>query len=136
MTAEYAKPLPLRTEENAPYINGLKEKQVRLQRCGGCGRFRYPPSQFCPSCLSDEAEWQGVSGRGTVYSFIIVHQLYHPSFREDIPYSVAVVELDEGPRLTANIVGCANDDLRIGMPVQADFFQAAPDAVILKFRPA
>ncbi len=136
MTSEYAKPLPYRSEENANYLDGLNERQIRLQACGGCGRFRYPPSQFCPYCLSEAAEWKAVSGRGTVYSFIVVHQLYHPGFKDDIPYPVAIVELEEGPRLTANIVGCSNEDLRVGLAVRPEFVQATADVTILKFRPA
>jgi len=126
----------LPTEENKTYLEGLKQKQIRLQKCTGCGRFRYPPAQFCPACLSENASWAPACGRGTVFSFIIVHQLYHPGFRDDLPYNVAIVALDEGPRITANITGCRNEDVRVGMLVVADFFEATPEATILKFRPA
>lgn len=136
MTAEYRKPLPLPTDENKDYLEGLRAGQVRVQKCSGCGRFRYPPAQFCPTCLSDMGSWEQLSGRGTIYSYIVLHQLYHPGFRYDLPYNVAVVELNEGPRITTNIVGCRNEDLRIGMAVVAEFFEATPDATILKFRPA
>jgi uncharacterized OB-fold protein len=136
MTTEYRKPLPLRSEENAPYLDGLKRRALLLQRCGVCSKYRYPPSMHCPSCLSDESASVESSGRGFVYSFIILHQPYHPGFREDLPYNVAVVELEEGPRVVTNITGCANEGVRIGMPVTADYFDATPDCTILKFRPA
>lgn len=136
MRAEYRKPLPLPTEENETYLEGLKQKQIRLQKCTGCGRSRYPPARFCPACLSEKASWEPACGRGTVFSFIIVHQLYHPGFGDDLPYNVAIVALEEGPRITTNISGCRNEDVRIGMPVVADYFEATPEATILKFRPA
>ncbi|HXH21006.1 MAG TPA: Zn-ribbon domain-containing OB-fold protein [Dehalococcoidia bacterium] len=136
MTVEYPKPLPQLTDDNGPYLEGLRERELRLQRCGACGRYRYPPARFCPHCLSEEASWEVASGRGTLYSFIVVHQLYHPGFRDDIPYNVAIVELDEGPRITSNVVGCENRDLKIGMRLVAEYFDATPEATILKFRPA
>ena len=135
MTTEYRKPLPLRIEENAPYLDGLKRRKLLLQRCRDCVSFRYPPSMHCPNCLSDASEWVPAVGRGSVYSFIILHQPYHPGFRDDLPYNVAVVELDEGPRVVTNIVGCANEDISIGMAVTAQFFDATEEATILKFRP-
>ncbi len=136
MTTEYAKPLPQPTDDNGPYLEGLQARELRLQKCGGCNRYRYPAARFCPYCLSDEAVWEKVSGAGTVYSFIIVHQLYHPGFRDDIPYNVAVVQLNEGPRVTSNIIGCANSDVKIGMKVTAEFVAVTPEASLLKFRPA
>jgi uncharacterized protein len=135
MTAEYLKPLPLPTDENMPFLEGLKEGKVRVQQCSNCSAHRYPAAQFCPHCLSQETEWKEASGRGTIYSFIIIHQLYHPGFRDDLPYNVAVVEFEEGPRIVTNVVGCANEDLRIGMAVTAEIVQATPEAAILKFRP-
>jgi uncharacterized OB-fold protein len=136
VTTEYAKPLPQPTDDNGPFLEGLQAGELRLQHCGGCGRYRYPPSRYCPSCLSDNSAWEKASGKGTVYSFIVVHQLYHPGFRDDIPYNVAVVQLDEGPRVTSNITGCANSNVKIGMPVVATFVAVTPEASILKFRPA
>jgi uncharacterized OB-fold protein len=134
-TAEYQKPLPRRTEENAPFLDGLKAGEIRLQHCGGCGRCRYPAARYCPSCLSDRVEWRRASGAGRLYSYIVVHQLYDRAFKDDLPYNVAVVELDEGPRIVTNIVGCANEDLRIGMAVRAEFVPATPEITLLKFRP-
>jgi uncharacterized OB-fold protein len=134
-TSEYPKPLPAPTEENGPYIEGLAAHELRIQRCAACRQYRYPAAMFCPNCLSDEAAWETVSGRGTIYSFIIIHQLYHPGFKEDLPYSVAVVELEEGPRVTANVVGCPNEMLKIGMPVEPDFLDAGDGAVVMRFRP-
>lgn len=135
-STEYQKPLPSKTDENARYWESAQQHALELQRCGGCGRFRYPSAPFCPNCLSPEAEWQPISGKAAVYSFIIVHQRYDPSFADDLPYNVAIVELDEGPRLVTNIVGCRNEDIRVGMPLTITYEDVTEEFTLPKFRPA
>ena len=132
----YEKPLPVKTEENAPYWDSAKAHALELQCCDNCGRFRYPVAPFCPNCLSEEVSWKPVSGKATVYSFIIVHQRYDPSFADDLPYNVAVVELEEGPRLVTNIVGIANDQIRVGMPLSVRYEDITEEFTLPKFRPA
>jgi uncharacterized OB-fold protein len=132
----YEKPLPVKTEENAPYWDSARAHALELQCCGNCGRFRYPVAPFCPHCLSEEATWKPVSGKATVYSFIIVHQRYDPSFAEDLPYNVTVVELEEGPRLVTNLVGIANDQIRVGMPLTITYEDITEEYTLPKFRPA
>jgi uncharacterized OB-fold protein len=134
MSVQPAKPVPLRTGDNAPFLDGLMQSRVLLPRCGRCSRFHYPAARFCPHCLSEERVWTAVTGRGRIYSFIIVHQVYQAAFEADVPYNVAVVELDEGPRLTTNIVGCANHEIRVGMRVEPEFVRLSEDATLLKFR--
>src|SRR5581483_890442 len=103
------KPLPAITEDGAPWWDGCRQGELRAQRCGACGHLRWPPSVLCPACLAEGGEWVRLSGRGTVWSFIVVHRPQHPAFFGDVPYNVAVVELEEGPRLHANVVECANE---------------------------
>ena len=134
MTPERAKPLPLRTPETAPFLDALREGRVLLQQCMHCDRLRYPPTRACPNCLSEERSWKPVSGRGHIYSFIIVHQLYQPAFEADLPYNVAIVQFDEGPRITSNIVGCENHEIRIGLSVEPEFVRASDEVTLLKFR--
>ncbi len=134
-TTEYAKPLPVRDPENTPYWDSLKAHRMRLQRCEA-GHFRYPVNPVCPDCLSTQSTWEPVSGRGTVYSFVIVHQVYDPSFKGETPYNVAVVELDEGPRLLTNIVGIAHDHVSIGMPVRVVYEDVTDDFTLAKFESA
>lgn len=134
-TAEYTKPLPLRDAENAPYYDALQRHELRLQRCEN-GHHRFPVSPVCPDCLSPAFTWEPVSGRGTVYSFVIVHQLYDPGFKEDLPYNVAVVELDEGPRLVSTITGCANDDVQVAMRVRVRYEDINPEFTLAKFEPS
>lgn len=134
--AAYSKPLPAITEENRPYWESAKAHRLALPRCGACGRFRFPPTSHCPNCLSAETAWQAVSGRGTVYSFVVMHQVYDSAFKDDVPYNVAAVELDEGPRLYTNLVGIANAAIRVGMPVRVVYDDVTEAVTLVKFRPA
>lgn len=132
----YEKPLPIKTADNAPYWESAQRHALELPRCRQCGKFRYPPGPYCPNCLSSETDWQAISGRGSIYSFIVVHQRYDPSFVDDLPYNVAVVALEEGPRLVTNIVGIANEALEIGMPVEVTYDDVTDEFTLPKFRPA
>ena len=132
----YAKPLPRITADNARFFEGLKASELRLQRCTDCGRFHYPPGPVCPDCFSDVVEWTKTGGRGTVSSWVVVHKAWFPAFEADIPYNVVQVELEEGPRLTANVIDVAPDALEIGMKVEAVFDRVTKDQTLLRFRPA
>ncbi len=82
------------------------------------------------------SEWAAVTGRGKVYSFVIFHRAYHPGFAGELPYAVACIELEEGPRLLSNIVGIAPEKVRCDMPVEVVFEEITPDISLPKFRPA
>jgi hypothetical protein len=134
--SDYKKPLPRVDEECSGYWEALVRHELVVQRCGDCGTRRFPPRAVCPACLSSATQWQRASGHGVVYSFTVVHQNQAPGFREAVPYVLAVVELEEGLRLTTNVVGCAPEDVRVGMPVVIEFDDATPDVTLAKFRPA
>ena len=129
------KPLPRPSEDSAPYWEAAHRGELRMQRCGECGHVRFPPSLLCPCCLSETAAWVALSGRGTVFSWIVVHQSQHPAFNADTPYNVTIVELEEGPRLHTNLIGCRNDEIRIGMPVEVVFEKINDEVTLPKFRP-
>ena len=129
------KPLPRPTEDSAPFWEAAHKGELRMQRCGDCGHIRFPPALLCARCLSERAEWVLLSGRGTVFSWIVVPQSQHPAFNTDVPYNVAIIELEEGPRLHTNIVDCANDRIYIGMPVEVTFERVNDDTALVKFRP-
>ena len=129
------KPLPAVTEDGAPYWAAAREGRLELQRCSACKHWRFPPSVVCPKCLAFEHEWAPVSGRAVIYSFIVVHRPQHPGFAKDVPYNVALVELEEGPRMHTNVVECANEALRIGMPVEVVFEKVDDEITLPKFRP-
>jgi uncharacterized OB-fold protein len=132
---EYRKPIPRPSETTRPYWEGAKAHEFRLQRCRDCGQYIFYPRRFCPDCLSDSLEWVRASGRGRIYTYTIVRRPGQSSFREDAPYILAIVELEEGPRLTTNIVEAGLDEVHIGMPVEAVFDDVTPEATIVKFRP-
>ena len=106
-----------------------------VQKCDGCGTLRFPPHEICTSCLGTRAKWVPVSGRGEVYSFNIMHQVYHPGFASEVPYAVVVVKLKEGVKFVSNLVGVKPHDIRCGMSVEVTFEKLSDDVFLPKFRP-
>ena len=131
-----AKPLPRLTPDSQPFWDALRARELRLPYCAACGRPHLPPGPVCPFCFADQVEWRTASGRGTVSSWTVVHKAWFPAFAADIPYNVVQVELEEGPRLTARVVGLPNDRLRVGLPVVIDFDEAREGVTLPRFRPA
>jgi uncharacterized OB-fold protein len=107
-----------------------------LQHCGACGRWMWPVKSRCIDCLSDNVRWEPATGRGTLYSFTLVHQLVHPGFKGEMPYVLALVDLEEGVRVHTSIVGVANEDLHIEMPVSVVFVPASGEIAVPMFEPA
>ncbi len=132
--SEYTKPLPRPTATSRPFWEAAKRHELMLQRCGACNAFIYYPRDRCPHCLSDRLEWQRVSGRGMLYSYTIVRRASTRSFA-DQPYVLAIVELEEGPRMTTNLEATP-DQIKIGMPVTVHFDDVTPEQTLVKFRPA
>ncbi len=132
--SEYIKPLPKPTATSRPFWEAARKHELTLQRCGACGKFIYYPRDRCPYCFSDNLSWKRVSGRGTLYSYTVVHRASSRAFA-DAPYVLAIVELDEGPRMTTNIVG-PPENLKVGMPVVVFFDDVAPEHTLVKFKPA
>jgi len=97
-------PLPEPTPLSQPYWDALKQGRLTFQHCRTCNNAWLPPRAECPECLTNEWDWTAASGRGRVVSWVIYHHAYHEAFRDRLPYNVALVELDEGPRLITNIV--------------------------------
>lgn len=136
-TTEYKKPLPTLNDQNRPFWEGAREGKLMMQKCGECGHIRYPISHVCPDCLSYEFAWTQLSGRGEVFSYVVFHQLYNKAFADDIPYNVAMVQLEEGPRMFSNIVGVDSNDgdaVKVGDKVEVVFERATPEITIPKFR--
>jgi hypothetical protein len=132
--APIAKPVPQTDGALAPFFAAARDGQLVVQRCDGCGALRFPPREGCSVCLATSATWVPVSGRGRVFSYNVMHQVYHPGFAAEVPYVVALVELDEGPRLVTNLVDCAPADVRIDMPVEVVFERVSADVTLPKFR--
>jgi uncharacterized OB-fold protein len=136
MTA-YQKPLPALDPDSQPFWEGCRAHRLLLQRCTGCGRCRFPAAPFCPHCQSRDSEWVAASGRGTVFSWIVVrHPVPKDIYAGDVPYVVALVELAEGVRMATNIVGCAPEAVVAGLRVDVVFEEVTTEITLPRFRPA
>lgn len=131
--AEYNRPLPVPDGDTAPYWEAAREGRLMIQRCGGCDRHVFYPRSICPHCGSVELEWVQASGRGTVYSYTVVHRAPSPAFKEDVPYVVALIDLDEGVRMMSNILAPPGD-VKIGARVEVVFDPVTPEITLPKFR--
>jgi len=131
----YRKPLPEITPVMRPFWEAARRHELVVQRCAACGTFRFPARDLCSRCLSREAEWALVSGRGAIFSWAVMHQVYHPGFADEVPYAVVVVELEEGARLVSNLVGCPVGAIAAGLPVEVLFEDVTPEVTLPKFRP-
>lgn len=133
----FPKPLPVADPDSRPFWEGCRRRELLLQRCADCGRFRFPPSSACPGCGSRQQTWVEASGKGRVYSWVVVvRPVPREVFADDVPYVVALVELDEGVRLPTNLVGCDPDAVVGDMAVEVVFEEVTPEVTLPKFRPA
>jgi uncharacterized OB-fold protein len=132
----YAGPLPVPTPETKPYWEAARRHELHVQRCVGCGEHFFYPRGACPRCLDARLEWRRVSGRGRLHTFTVVYRGLR-DFPLGTPYVIAIVELDEGPRVMTNLVGVAPDPaaLRIGTPLEVVFEDVTPEVTLPRFRP-
>jgi uncharacterized OB-fold protein len=135
MAGDISHPAPSADWETRPYWEGCARGELVLQRCTACGVVQHRPRGLCVSCFSDAIEHFVASGRGRVYAFTITHQNHARGFREACPYVLAYVELEEGPRLLTNVVGCDPTELRIDMPVEVEFAATEGEFPVPRFRP-
>jgi hypothetical protein len=132
---EYKKPLPKPTPWSKPFWDGCKRHELFIQNCKDCKNPIFYPKLFCPHCLSPNLEWVKAGGRGKVYSYTVVHSYAPTEFSEDIPYIVAVIELQEGVRLMSNIVGCLPETVKCDMEVEVIFDDVTKEITLPKFKP-
>ena len=132
----YAKPIPMITPENERYWQGCKQHELWMRACQECGPYFYP-RDVCPKCGRRDVEWRQMSGRGTLYTYAIVHRAPMPGFRGDVPFITAIVELEEGPRMMTNLIGIEPDPerIKVGMPVEVSFEDITDEISLPKFRP-
>ena len=133
---ETSRPLPVVTDRNRPFFDGLARGELRLQRCTACRHLRYPIASLCPACLGRDAEWELLSGRARVHSTVVFHRVYDPEFAADVPYNVSIVQLEEGPLMMTNVVGADPSSVAVGDAVRLEVATVGPDAVIPRFVPA
>ena len=129
------KPLPVASATSRPFWDGLIAGKVNVQQCDACRGWVFYPRSRCSHCLSDRLNWREVSGRGTLYTFTIARVPTAPQFVDEVPQKLAVVQLDQGVRLTTTLVNVAESDIRIGMSVKPYFDVVGPDAVLLRYQP-
>lgn len=127
-------PGPSPSPDAGPYWDAAAAERLEVQQCGECGSYRFPPSHLCRDCGSDNMSWVSVSGKGSIYSFSIVHRAPTPAFREHVPYVVALIDLKEGPRMMANIIGDGCLDCAIAERVEVCFEDRGEGAKIPQFR--
>lgn len=130
------KPVLRPTPETQPFWDGVKRNELVLPRCRACGELHHHPQSFCPRCLSWNLEWVKCSGRGKVYSYVVNHRPAH-SIQAQTPGVIAVVELEEGPRVMSNLTGIEPDpaEVRVDMPVEIVFGDVNDHLTMLRFRP-
>jgi uncharacterized OB-fold protein len=131
----YNKPLPNVNGDTREFWTGCKAHELRFQKCKDCGHIRWPASVICPMCYSRDTQWIVASGKGKVYTFVVYHVASHRGFVNDLPYVVADVELEEGPHLLTNIVGCRPDEVKCDMPVEVTWEDITEKFSLPKFRP-
>jgi len=127
-------PGPLVSPDAGPYWQAAQEGRLVLQQCTDCGTHRFIPRLLCPACGADAAEWTEASGSGQIHSLTTVHRGPTPAFRDHVPYVVALIDLIEGPRMMANIVGEGALEAAIGDAVRVCFEARADSARVPQFR--
>ncbi len=130
----YAKPVPQPGPEDQAFWDGTREHVLRLPHCEKCGHTWFPPYGRCPRCLARDPGWILASGRGEVFAFTVLERPYLRAFREEVPYHVALIILDEGPLIYGNVVDVPHGDVRVGMPVEVLFDEVTESVTLPRVR--
>ena len=136
---ELLRPLPTpRTPEAQPYWDGLKEGKLMLPKCDDCGKPFFYPRIACPNCHSRNISWMQASGRGKLFSFQIAYRTLNPAFKVPLPAVLAMIELEEGPRMMSNLINIEADPkvVKCDMPVEVVFEKLNDEVTIPLFQPA
>ena len=133
----YRKPVPVATPESDFFWDKTRKHELWIQKCVDCDTAFFYPRMICPDCLEDKIEWFKTSGKGFLYTYMINHRP-PPGFEDEAPYAIAIVQLDEGPRMMTNIVGIDNtpENLVLDMPLEVVFEDIVDDMSLPKWRPA
>lgn len=134
MTGARGIPLPRPTALSRPHWEACRDGRLLVQRCADCGAYVFVPQPLCTRCTGARLEWVESAGRGSLYSYTVVHRPQRPEFA--VPYVVAIVELDEGFFLLTNLVDCLPERIEIGMRVEVAFRKMSDEITLPLFRPA
>jgi len=129
------KPLPVPQKWSKPFWEGAKQHKLLLKKCQDCGHIDHPPYLYCTNCMSENSKWIEASGRATLYAYCVNEYGVPFYFMPDLPYVVALVDLDEGPRMISNIVECDPKELKNGMKLEVVFDDVSPEVTLPKWRP-
>jgi hypothetical protein len=127
--------LPKADNDSARYWKCLREHQAHLQKCVKCARFRFPPYPSCPHCGTLGGEWRPISGRGTIYSWVVIHHPVDARLATEVPFTVVLVELEEGPRVIGRLVGSGGNQTIGNMPVRTRYDDMGDELTLLNFEP-
>ncbi len=135
MTDAPVKHFPRPTPETEVYWQGCRKHELLLQRCTQCNEFQFYPRIICTKCTSENLEWVKATGRGRVLTFTIVRRAVSEAYAADVPYVIALIQLDEGPKMMSNVVQCDPETLVVGSPVQVVFEDWSDEISVPQFRP-
>jgi uncharacterized OB-fold protein len=131
------KPMPIPTPTTTPFWDALGEHKIRIQYSPSTGRYVFYPRILAPGTLADDLEWREISGAGSLYTFTVSYRAVSPHFADDVPQILAVVQWDEGPRFSTEIVNAEPDAIRVGIRVRPVFTDYPGDGVtMLRYEPA
>ena len=133
--AEWNKPLPTIAGETKVFWDGCKKGELIIQQCNSCNEYQFYPRGICSNCWTTDIKWVHSTGRGKVWTYTITYQNRTPGFAEDVPYVLALVELEEGVKMFTNIIECDPKEVKIGMDVEVTFVRANNFITIPYFKP-
>lgn len=128
-----SRPVPLPDHRSEQFYSAAAEGRLLVQRCEGCGALQFYPRGHCTRCFASNLKWSEVSGRATLHTYSVVHRTPNVEFADDVPYVLAIVDLEEGVRMTSRVVDVAAEHLRCDMPLQVVFRPIAEDGPVMPF---
>ena len=131
---EFEKPIPTPSPTTQPFWDALNEGRVSIQQCSDCHAWVFYPRSHCSKCLSPNLQWKVVSGEGSLYTFTIARQPTSPHFADEVPQKLAVVELDEGVRITTTLVKVDEEEIEVGMRVKPYFDKVSDEITLLRYQ--
>lgn len=126
-------PVPIANPDSQAYWDGARQDRLLIRKCMSCGEVHFLPRHMCPACWSTDLNWVEASGRGTIHSYTVIHRAPLPEFADKVPYVIALIDLEEGPRMMTNILGEDALDARIGDAVEVCFEVRGDGAKVPQF---
>jgi uncharacterized OB-fold protein len=129
------RPLPQITKDSEAFWASTHEHAMRMQKCSRCHKFRFYPSEACHFCASLDYTWELISGKGRIHSWTVLERARGNPFENEVPITIVLVELEEGPIVTSNLIGHDEHDLEIGAPVELEYEDVNDEVTVFVFRP-